>query len=55
VCQFYARERDGCRPEGFQGKHGGTTLLDGSVILFDNVVEVPTATDQDRPAAIFLA
>jgi hypothetical protein len=54
MCQLHACERDGCRARGLQSEHGSTALLDRSVILLDDVVEIPARADQDRPPWILL-
>lgn len=54
VNQFNFREGDCSGPKEFESQHRMTSLLDRSVILFDDVVQVLTGSNQDKlPLRVF--
>jgi hypothetical protein len=53
--ELHARERNGRRAKGLEGKHRHAATLDRSMVLLDDVVEVSaTAYDDTLPPGIFL-
>jgi hypothetical protein len=45
--ELHARKRSGGCAKGLHGQHWRTTPLDGSMVLLDDVVEIPAAADLD--------
>jgi hypothetical protein len=47
--ELQASERNGGRAKGFEGQHGDAAALDRSMVLLDDVVEIPATSYQDAP------
>jgi hypothetical protein len=47
--EFHARERNGGRAKGLEGKHRRAATLDRSMVLLDDVVEIPATAYHDGP------
>ena len=47
--EFHTRERNGGRAKGLEGKHRCAAALDRSMVLFDDVVEIPATANHDGP------
>jgi hypothetical protein len=43
--QFHARERDGRGTKGLEGEHRRAAAFDGAMVLLNDVVEIPGATN----------
>src|SRR6202044_2279410 len=52
--ELHARERRGGCAKGLHGQHWRTTSLDRAMVLLDDVVEIPTTANLDRPPARIL-
>jgi hypothetical protein len=53
--ELHADERSGGCAKGLHGQHWRTTSLDRSMVLLDDVVEIPAAADLDGlPVGILL-
>jgi hypothetical protein len=51
VDHFDPAENDAGTIHGLETKHGSEPPLDGTMILFDTIVEVPTLPDPDQSPA----
>jgi hypothetical protein len=47
--EFHARERNGRRAKGLEGKHRRAATLDRSMVLLNDVVEIPATAHHDGP------